>query len=257
MDDPTDAPVFERAEGSQERPHAPHLSVVEAHTREGAEEDGRGVFGWAMGGLAVAALAMLTVLGTTARESSKVGDRPAMVPPPMATPTTPAAPAAEPSVVVDTPNLEEAEAVQAEPARPTEGPRAAPDEGQEAEAEKSAGASSSRRRKALQRRPRSGTQGQAPAPRATSERNTSMTAVEAGRVQVVTPSGWASVFMGGRQLAPSTPALLTLPEGAHELSLRCFGAATQVRRTVNVRPGGTSRLVVPCTRDDGPATMDR
>jgi serine/threonine-protein kinase len=65
-----------------------------------------------------------------------------------------------------------------------------------------------------------------------------------GRVNVLTPGGWANVSFGDRRLGP-TPGQFTLPAGRH--AIRVEPGTGEEPRTVwvTVRPGRVSRLVLP------------
>jgi len=63
-----------------------------------------------------------------------------------------------------------------------------------------------------------------------------------GRVNVVTPGGWADVFEGGSALGP-TPVQLELAAGLHRLRLVAAGG-TERTVAVRVRPDEVVPLVV-------------
>jgi len=65
-----------------------------------------------------------------------------------------------------------------------------------------------------------------------------------GTVAIVTPGGWADVYLGSRWLGRA-PGRITLPAGDHVLSLRPFGREPSTPAAVSVRAGENSRLSVP------------
>ena len=64
-----------------------------------------------------------------------------------------------------------------------------------------------------------------------------------GRLSVVTPPGWAEIFVEGRRVGRS-PTELTLPAGRHSVRIVPYGDGTPIERTVVVEPDGSARLVV-------------
>ena len=66
----------------------------------------------------------------------------------------------------------------------------------------------------------------------------------AGRVNVLTPGGWANVALGDRTLGP-TPGQFTLPAGRHRLRLISGDGGEERVVWVTVRPGRTARIVEP------------
>lgn len=68
-----------------------------------------------------------------------------------------------------------------------------------------------------------------------------------GRVNVVTPGGWADVYVGERYLG-RTPRSVQLPPGAHVLELRPFGRTPGRRVHVQVEAGGVERVVSQVTQ---------
>lgn len=69
------------------------------------------------------------------------------------------------------------------------------------------------------------------------------TAAGNGRLSVVTPPGWADIFVEGRRVGRS-PTELTLPAGRHALRIVPYGDGTPIERTVVVEADGSARLVV-------------
>ena len=67
---------------------------------------------------------------------------------------------------------------------------------------------------------------------------------EPGSLNVVTPGGWAEVWLRGRKLGQS-PGRFALPAGTHTLEVRPFGRGPGQRVRVVVRSGATERLSVP------------
>jgi serine/threonine-protein kinase len=65
-----------------------------------------------------------------------------------------------------------------------------------------------------------------------------------GTVNVVTPGGWAEIFVRGRRVGRS-PGRIELPSGPQTITIRPFG--TQPPRTVrvDVPSGGTARVSLP------------
>lgn len=64
-----------------------------------------------------------------------------------------------------------------------------------------------------------------------------------GRLSVVTPPGWAEIYVGGRRVGRS-PTELTLPAGRHAVRLVPYGEGTPIERSVTVQADATERLVV-------------
>jgi hypothetical protein len=64
-----------------------------------------------------------------------------------------------------------------------------------------------------------------------------------GTVNVVTPPGWAEIFVGSRSLG-RTPAEVRLPSGRQTIRLMPYGEGPAIRRRVMVPAGGVTRLVV-------------
>jgi hypothetical protein len=54
-----------------------------------------------------------------------------------------------------------------------------------------------------------------------------------GRISVVTPDGWAEVYLGSRRLGV-TPLSAELPAGSHTLTLRPFGQRPYRRVRIRV-----------------------
>ena len=67
---------------------------------------------------------------------------------------------------------------------------------------------------------------------------------EMGVVNVATSGGWADIYVRGRFVA-RTPHVVRLPAGQQTLELRPSGTGPPRRITVDVRPGATTRVVVP------------
>ena len=74
-------------------------------------------------------------------------------------------------------------------------------------------------------------------------RHSARRALGEGLVNVATPGGWADVIIAGRHHG-RTPLQLELPEGRRTLILKPFGKGS-VRRTVTIRHGRLTRVVVP------------
>jgi serine/threonine-protein kinase len=72
-------------------------------------------------------------------------------------------------------------------------------------------------------------------------------AVGRGRVNVVTPGGWASVYLRGRRVGEA-PGILDVPAGQHVLEIRPFDQAPYRRVPVRVRRGQTTRVRVDVRR---------
>jgi serine/threonine-protein kinase len=70
---------------------------------------------------------------------------------------------------------------------------------------------------------------------------------EPGIVNVVTPGGWADIYVRGRKVGRS-PGRIELPAGRHTVTLRPFGDGRAISRTVRVGAGDTERLSVPVQR---------
>ncbi len=68
-----------------------------------------------------------------------------------------------------------------------------------------------------------------------------------GRVNVVTPGGWADIVVSGRVLG-RTPRQITLPVGTRTIELRPFGRTPGDHVEVVVEPGETARVVRPVAR---------
>jgi len=68
-----------------------------------------------------------------------------------------------------------------------------------------------------------------------------------GAVNVVTPGGWAEIRVAGRRRGQS-PVQISLPAGRHVIELRPQGHRRIRHVTVTVRPGETTRVVVPIDR---------
>ena len=64
-----------------------------------------------------------------------------------------------------------------------------------------------------------------------------------GTVAVVTPPGWAEIYLGRRHLGRS-PTEVRLPAGRQRIRLMPYGEGPPVVRSVEVPAGGTTRLVV-------------
>ena len=64
-----------------------------------------------------------------------------------------------------------------------------------------------------------------------------------GVVTVVTPGGWADIYVDGRRVG-RTPDTIRLPAGRHVLILRPSGRLPARRAIVNVPAGGSTRAVV-------------
>ncbi|MFO0683172.1 MAG: serine/threonine-protein kinase [Sandaracinus sp.] len=64
-----------------------------------------------------------------------------------------------------------------------------------------------------------------------------------GTVNVVTPPGWAEIFVRGARVGRS-PTAITLPAGTTTVRLVPYGTGAPIERSVTVEPGGTTRLVV-------------
>jgi hypothetical protein len=64
-----------------------------------------------------------------------------------------------------------------------------------------------------------------------------------GTVAVVTPPGWAEIFVGTRRVGRS-PTEVRLPSGRQRIRLVPYGEGPAITRTVDVPAGGTTRLVV-------------
>ena len=65
-----------------------------------------------------------------------------------------------------------------------------------------------------------------------------------GRVNVVTPGGWATVYTRGRRIG-QTPLQASLPAGTHRLELRPFGRRPGREVRVRVEPGRTRAVSIP------------
>lgn len=64
-----------------------------------------------------------------------------------------------------------------------------------------------------------------------------------GRINVLTPGGWADVMLGSRRLGP-TPGQFTLPAGTHRLRIVSGDGATERWVTVEARPDTVERVVI-------------
>jgi len=53
--------------------------------------------------------------------------------------------------------------------------------------------------------------------------------------------GWAEVYLGNKLLG-TTPGRFTLPAGKHTLTIKPFGTGNPEQRSVEVAPGGTTKL---------------
>ena len=73
------------------------------------------------------------------------------------------------------------------------------------------------------------------------------TPTEHGRVNVVTPGGWADVYIGERLLG-RTPRSVQLPPGDHVLELRPFGRSPGRHVRVHLEAGGVERVVSQVTQ---------
>ena len=62
-------------------------------------------------------------------------------------------------------------------------------------------------------------------------------------MNVVTPPGWAEIFVRGARVGRS-PTAITLPAGTTTVRLVPYGTGAPIERSVTVEPGGTTRLVV-------------
>jgi serine/threonine protein kinase len=65
-----------------------------------------------------------------------------------------------------------------------------------------------------------------------------------GSINVVTPGGWADVYMGAKKLG-TTPGRFELPVGAHTLRLRPFGKQPEITRKVEVTQDQAVKLKIP------------
>lgn len=64
-----------------------------------------------------------------------------------------------------------------------------------------------------------------------------------GRLSVVTPPGWAELFIGSRRVGRS-PVELTLPAGRYTVRIMPYGEGPPIERSVRVNPHRSARLVV-------------
>ncbi len=64
-----------------------------------------------------------------------------------------------------------------------------------------------------------------------------------GTVNVVTPPGWAEIFVRGARVGRS-PTSITLPAGTTTVRLVPYGTGAPIERSVTVEAGATTRLVV-------------
>jgi serine/threonine-protein kinase len=64
-----------------------------------------------------------------------------------------------------------------------------------------------------------------------------------GTVNVVTPPGWAEIFVDGRRVGRS-PTEVRMPAGRRSIRLMPYGEGPAIERSIEVEPGGVSRLVV-------------
>jgi len=64
-----------------------------------------------------------------------------------------------------------------------------------------------------------------------------------GRLNVVTPPGWAELFIGSRRVGRS-PVELTLPAGRYTVRVMPYGDGPAIERSVRVTPHRSARLVV-------------
>ncbi len=71
--------------------------------------------------------------------------------------------------------------------------------------------------------------------------------LDPGIVSVVTPGGWADVYLGGRKIGRS-PGRFELPAGRRTLVLRPFGSGDAQRVSVSVPSGGQARVSVRVER---------
>jgi serine/threonine-protein kinase len=69
----------------------------------------------------------------------------------------------------------------------------------------------------------------------------------AGTVNVVTPGGWADIYVAGTRRG-RTPGRVSLPPGRHVIQLRPFGREAPRNVSVEVPPGGTARVSVRLSR---------
>jgi serine/threonine-protein kinase len=77
--------------------------------------------------------------------------------------------------------------------------------------------------------------------RSTRHRHRPQVASEPGTVSVVTPGGWADVFVDGSRVGRS-PGRFQLPAGRHTIVLRPFGTGDPARVSVQVPSGGQARV---------------
>jgi len=66
-------------------------------------------------------------------------------------------------------------------------------------------------------------------------------------VNVVTPPGWAEIFVGSRNVGRS-PAEVRLPAGRQSIRIMPYGEGPPIRRRVDVPANGVTRLVVRLER---------
>jgi serine/threonine protein kinase len=77
------------------------------------------------------------------------------------------------------------------------------------------------------------------------------TSDEPGMVSVVTPGGWADIYLRGVRVGRS-PTRFEAPSGRHQLRLLPFGREPAKLVSVNVSPGSSSRISVRLEREEEP-----